>query len=136
VGYVERPQIRGRWSHAVLPDLALGGRGYCWPPLPLTGLCTHVTICPRGMTLLGVGGGIDRWAWRGLIATFSGNFKIKFQTYIFEIIFKDNFLGLMFVHTTSDVYLTLRFKFEIYPTNFREIITYPWPYINNVVHDQ
>ncbi len=38
--------------------------------------------------------------------------------------------------TTSYVYLTLRFKFEIYLTNFREIITYPWPYINNVVDDQ
>jgi hypothetical protein len=65
-----------------------------------------------------------------------GNFKIKFQTYIFEIIFRDSFLRLMFVYTTSDVFLTLRFKFEIYSTNFREIITYPWPFINSFVDDQ
>jgi hypothetical protein len=35
-----------------------------------------------------------------------GNFKIKFQTYIFEIIFKDNFIRLLFAYTTSVVYLT------------------------------
>jgi hypothetical protein len=68
-------------------------------------------------------------------ANVHGNFKIKFQTYIFEIILKDNFLGLMFAYTTSDVYLTLKFKFEIYLTNFREVI-YPWPYITNDVDDQ
>jgi hypothetical protein len=44
-------------------------------------------------------------------ANVHGNFKIKFQTYIFEIICKDNFLRLMFAYTTSDVYLSLRFKF-------------------------
>jgi hypothetical protein len=74
--------------------------------------------------------------WRGLQYTnVHGNFNKKFQTYIFEIILKDkdNFLRLMFADTTSDVYLTLMFKFEIYSTNFREIITYPWPYINSVV---
>jgi hypothetical protein len=61
--------------------------------------------------------------------------SIKFQTYILDIIVKDkdNFLRLMFAYTTSDVYLNLMFKFEIYSTNFREINTYPWPYINSVV---
>ncbi len=55
---MERLQIRGRWSRAVLPDMALDGRGYfVGPPLPPTGSCTHVTICPHGMALLGVGGG-------------------------------------------------------------------------------
>ncbi len=72
------------------------------PPLPLTGSCKHVTIHPRGMTLLGV---------ERPCTNVHSNFKIKFQTYIFEIIFKDNFPGLMFVYTTSDVFLTLRFKF-------------------------
>jgi hypothetical protein len=65
---------------------------------------THVA---RGMTLFSV-------RWMGMerpYANVHGNFKIKFQTYIFEIILKDNFLGLMFAYTTSDVYLTLRFKF-------------------------
>jgi hypothetical protein len=65
-----------------------------------------------------------------------GNFKIKFQTEIFEIIFMDDFLRLLFAYTTRDVYLTLRFKFEIYSTNLRVIIAYPWPYINSVVDDQ
>jgi hypothetical protein len=32
-----------------------------------------------------------------------GNFKIKFQTYIFEIILNDNSLKLMYVYTTSDL---------------------------------
>ncbi len=45
---------------------------------------------------------------------------------------KDNFLRLMFAYTTSDVYLTSMFKFEIYSTNFREI-TCSWPYINSVM---
>jgi hypothetical protein len=74
------------------------------------------------------------WRWRGFTVYVQGNFKIKFQTYIFEIILKDkdNFLRLMFAYTTSYVYLTLMFKFEIYSTNFREI-AYPWPYINSVV---
>jgi hypothetical protein len=45
---------------------------------------------------------------------------------------KDNFLRLMFTYTTSNVYLTLMFKFEMYSKNFREI-TYPWPYINSVM---
>jgi hypothetical protein len=85
-------------------DVALGGRGYCWPTLPLTGSCKHVTIRPRGI----------REALQ--YTNVHSNFKIKFQTYIFEIIFKDNFLRLMFVYTTSNVYLTLRFKFEIYST--------------------
>jgi len=40
-----------------------------------------------------------------------GNFKIEFQAYLFEIFFNDNFLRLMFVYTTSDVYLTPKFKF-------------------------
>jgi hypothetical protein len=31
---------------------------------------------------------------------------------------KDNFLRLMFAYTTSDVYLTLMFKIEIYSTTF------------------
>ncbi len=55
--------------------------------------------------------------------------------YIFEIIIndKDNFLRLMFAYTTSNVHLTLMFKFENYSSNFREIITYAWPYINSVV---
>ncbi len=45
-----------------------------------------------------------------------GNFKTKFQVHIFEIILqdKDNFLRLMLAYTTSNVYLTLIFKFEIY----------------------
>jgi hypothetical protein len=33
----------------------------------------------------------------------------------------------MFVYTTSDVYLTLRFKFEIYLSNIHESVTYQWP---------
>ncbi len=41
-----------------------------------------------------------------------GNFKIKFQTYIFEIILNDNFLRLMYAYTTSDVHLTLSFEFR------------------------
>jgi hypothetical protein len=57
---------------------------------------------PTGMTLLGV---------ERPYTNVHCNFKIKFQTYIFEIIFKDNFLGLMLAYTTSDIYLTLRFKF-------------------------
>jgi hypothetical protein len=36
--------------------------------------------------------------------------KLKFQTY-FEIIINGNFLRLMFVYTTSDIYLIPRFKF-------------------------
>ncbi len=84
------------------------------------------------MTLLGVGGGIcqdppaprlGRGCTRAFWPTVRGtdversstnvhsNFKIKFQTYTFQIILKDNFLRLMFAYTTSDVYLTLRFKF-------------------------
>jgi hypothetical protein len=53
--------------------------------------------------------------------------------YIFEIFIndKDNFLRLMFAYTT--IYLTLMFKFENYSSNFNEIITYAWPYINSVV---
>jgi hypothetical protein len=38
-----------------------------------------------------------------------------------------NILRLMFVYTTRDIYLTLRFKFEIYLSNIHEIITYLWP---------
>jgi hypothetical protein len=67
--------------------------------------------------------------------TFTAISKLNFKhNNIFEIILmdKDNFLRLMFAYTTSDVYLTLMFKFEIYSTNFREI-TYLWPYINSVV---
>ncbi len=45
---------------------------------------------------------------------------------------KDNFFRCMFAYTTSDVYLSLMFNFEIYLTNFRQI-TYPWPHINSVV---
>ncbi len=38
----------------------------------------------------------------------------------------------MFAYTTSDVYLTLMFSFEIHSIYFREItIWYPWPEINN-----
>jgi hypothetical protein len=91
------------------------------------------------MALLGVGGGgvlMDGHGEALQYTNIHSNFKIKFQTYIFEIIFKDNFLRLMVAYITSDVYLTLRFKFEIYSTNFRKIITYPWPYINSVVYDQ
>jgi succinate dehydrogenase/fumarate reductase cytochrome b subunit len=53
---------------------------------------------------------------------------------MFEIILmdNDNFLRLMFAYTTSNVYLSLMFKFEIYLTNFRQI-TYPWPHITSVV---
>jgi hypothetical protein len=81
------------------------------------------TICPRG-----IGEALQ-------YTNVHGNFKIKFQTYIFEIILKDkdNFLRLLFAFTTSDVYLTFMFKFEIDSTTFREIFTYPWPYINSVV---
>jgi hypothetical protein len=35
--------------------------------------------------------------------------KLNFE-HGFEIILTDHFLRLMFVYTTSDVYLTLRFK--------------------------
>jgi hypothetical protein len=81
-------------------DVALGGRGYCWLSLPPTGTCKHVTIRPHGI----------REALQ--YTNIHGNFKIKFQIYIFEIILKDkdNFLRLMFAYTTSDVYLTLMFK--------------------------
>jgi hypothetical protein len=76
-----------------------------------------------------------RGHWRGF-TVFMAISKLNFKhMYIFEIIIndKDNFLRLMFVYPTSDVYLTLMFKFEIYSTNFREIITYAWPYINSAV---
>jgi hypothetical protein len=44
--------------------------------------------------------------------------KLKFQTY-FEIILNGYFLRLMFVYTTSNVYLTLRIiYFEIYLSIF------------------
>ncbi len=36
------------------------------------------------------------------------NFKL-----LFELILNGNFLRLMYLYTTSDVYLTLRFNFEI-----------------------
>jgi hypothetical protein len=95
VGYTERSKIRGRWLHAV--GVALGGRGYCWPPLPLIGACRHGPFAHVALERL-------------------SNFKLKFQTHIFEIVLwdKDNFLRLMFAYTTSDVYLTLMFKLEIY----------------------
>jgi hypothetical protein len=62
-------------------------------------------------------------------------FQIKFQIY-FEIIINGNFLRLMFVYTTSNVYLTPGFNFEIYISNFRGIVTYLWPKRNNVVDYQ
>jgi hypothetical protein len=36
--------------------------------------------------------------------------------------FQDIFLGPMFAYTTSDVYLNSNLNFEIYISNFREII--------------
>ncbi len=58
-------------------------------------------------------------AWRSLTIS-----KLNFKhTYSIEITFynKDNLLRLMFAYTTSDVYLTLMFNFEIYSIYFREI---------------
>jgi hypothetical protein len=56
---------------------------FCWPPLPPTGSCTHVTICPHGMALLGVGGGY--W-WLGVerpYTTFTAISKLNFKhTYL------------------------------------------------------
>ncbi len=68
--------------------LYMGGGGIWFAPSPLTGSCTHITICPHNIH----------------------NFKIKIQTY-FEIIINANFLRLMFAYTTSNIYLTPRFKF-------------------------
>ncbi len=69
------------------------------------------------------------------IDEFNHNFKFKFQTY-FEIIISGNFIKLMFVYTTSDIYLTPRLNFEMHISNFREIVTFSWPKRNNVVDDQ
>jgi hypothetical protein len=52
--------------------------------------------------------------------------KLKFQTY-FEIILNGYFLRLMCVHTTNDIYFTLRIKFLNLSINFCEIVTYPLP---------
>jgi hypothetical protein len=55
--------------------------------------CMHATICPHNHQ-------------------YSIIIQIKFQTYTyFEIIINGNFLRLMFVYTTSNIYLTPRFKF-------------------------
>jgi hypothetical protein len=59
--------------------------------------------------------------------------KLKFETY-FEIIINGNFLRLMFVYTTSNIYLTPGLNFEIYILNFREIVTNSWSKRNNVVY--
>ncbi len=58
--------------------------------------------------------------------------KLKFETY-FEIIINGNFLRLMFVYTTSNIYLTPSLNFEIYILNLCEIVTNSWPKRNNVV---
>ncbi len=58
--------------------------------------------------------------------------KLIFQTY-FEIIINGNFLRLMFVYTTSDIYLTPSLNFEIYIYQIFVNVTYSWPKRNNVV---
>jgi hypothetical protein len=97
--YVALDNHSGWWLRAVIrPDFALGGRGYCWPPLPLTEwVVTHVTTAWHYL------------AWRGFIPMIMTTSKLNVKHNIWN--FKDIFLGLLFAYTTSDVYLTLRFKF-------------------------
>ncbi len=57
---------------------------------------------------------------------FNHNFKIKISN-IFWNYFQGYFLKLMFVYSTSVIYLTLRIKFWNLSCNFRENTIYPWP---------
>jgi hypothetical protein len=69
---------------------SLGGRGHQVSPLPIDWVVhTHYHLPTQySMTIS----------------------KLKFQTHI-ELIINGNFLRLMFVYTTSDIYLNPRFKF-------------------------
>ncbi len=105
----------GDWScRCVHGALGVGGVN-CQPLCPPTGTCTYMythLLAYVGLT------------WRGEAYTNDhGNFKINFQASIFENIFNDYFLRLMFVYTTSNVYLTLISNFEIYILNFRKLHT-------------
>ncbi len=73
------------------------------PPCPPTGSCTNMHYRPT-------------WVWRDVERPRSMTIaisKIKFQTSIFEIIciLRNCFHWLLFAYTTSNVYLTLRFKY-------------------------
>jgi hypothetical protein len=57
------------------------------------------------------------------IIKIQSQFQIKFLTY-FKIIINGNFLRLMFVYTTSDVYLIPRLKFKIYFSKFCKTVAY------------
>jgi hypothetical protein len=89
---------------------ALGGRGYCWLPLPLIVACRHGPFAHVALRLV---------ALRGLTIS-KLNFKYTVYT-VLKFQDKDNLLRLMFAYTTSDVYLTLMFKLEIYAIYVREI---------------
>jgi hypothetical protein len=89
------------------------GGGYGQPPPQRLG-CAHTL--PSAHTIIKI----------------QSQFQIKFQTYL-EFIINDNFLRLMFVYTSSDVYLTPRFYFCIYLSNFGVKFSYKR---NNAVDDQ
>ncbi len=106
---MERPQRMSMATYTMLAmvawnaSTALGGRGHLVAPPPIHWVmhaCYHLPT-QYSITIL----------------------KLKFRTY-FEINISGNFLRLMFVYTTSNIYLIPSFNFNIYISNFCELVTY------------